>query len=135
MGASYTHYEFDGFTETGADSRLKVSGWSQDSLRAKLGTGLGWFVPMEWGKLKLGLDVAYAHDLLDSDSEIDARFAAGGPHFGTTAAAIPEDSVAATPSLGFEFDESTSVTFSYSYEMGFDGRSYQSLNLALRKRF
>lgn len=134
-GVAYTHHEYEGFTETGAPTALKLDAWSQDSLRAKVGTGLNWFVPMEWVKLKVGLDVAYAHELLDTDSEIDARFASGGPKFRTTAAAIPQDTITATPSLGFEFDDSTSATFSYGYEIGFDGRSYQSVNFAVRKRF
>lgn len=136
LSAAYTHHEFGSISETGSAAALNVDSWSQDSLRAKVGTGLSWFVPMEWVKLKVGLDVAFAHELLDTDSELDARFATpGSPKFSTTAAAIPQDAISLTPNLGLQFDESTSATVSYTYEMGLDARSYQSVNFAIRKRF
>ena len=74
--------------------------------------------------------------MLDTDSELDARFAsAAGSKFSTTAAAIPQDAISLSPSLGVQFDETTSASLSYTYEMGFDSRSYQSVNFAIRKRF
>lgn len=136
LAAVYTHHEFGSIDETGSDAALNVDSWSQDSLRAKVGTGLGWFLPTDWARLKLGLDVAYAHELLDTESKFGARFAsAPGSKFDATAAALPKDSISLSPSLGLQFDESTSATLSYTYEMGLDSRSYQSVNFAIRKRF
>lgn len=135
VGVSYTHHEYDGFTEKGNAAALKVDGWSQDSLRAKIGTGLNYFVPFEDWKIRLSLDVNYAQELLDTDSDLDARFAAGGAKFGTKANALPDGSIGVTPSLGVQITEYVSASVGYTYEVGLDDRSYQSLNFAIRTRF
>ena len=107
----------------------------RDSLRARIGTGLNYFMPFESWKLRFGLDVNYAQELLDTDSDIDARFTAGGPRFGTTANALPDGAIGITPSLGVQITEYVSASVGYTYEVGLDARSYQSLNFALRTRF
>lgn len=135
-GFSYSHYEYEGVTEKGTASALKLDGWSQDSLRFTLGTGLGWWLSSGDWKWKIGADVAYNHEFIDTDSEIGARFATlGGNSFNTTAAAIPQDTLSVGPSVGLHFDETTSVSAGITYEYGFDGRNYANVNVAFRKRF
>ena len=135
VGIAYTHHEFDGFTEKNNAAALKVDSWSQDSLRAKIGTGLNYFVPFEDWKLRFGLDINYAQELLDTDSDLDARFASGGSKFRTTANALPDGAIGVTPSLGIQITEYVSADIGYTYEVGTDSRSYQSVNFAVRTRF
>lgn len=134
-GVSYAHHEYEGFTESG-DAALKVDGWSNDSMRATVGTGLGWFVPAGDWKWKLGVDVAYNHELLDTESNIKARFKnQGGDKFSTKAAALPGDSISMGPNATLSFDDDTSVSAGLTFEYGFDGRTYNNFNVTFRRRF
>ncbi len=141
VGVSYAHHEFQGFTEKGADSALKLNGWSQDSLRASVGSGLGWWLPAGDWKWKLGVDTAFNHELLDTDSDIEASFVnlagagAAGGKFSTRAAALPADSISVGPNAALHFDEMTSVSAGVTFEYGFDGRTFTGINVAFRRRF
>jgi outer membrane autotransporter protein len=135
-GLSYAHHEFSGFTEKGGNgSALKVDGWSNDSLRASVGTGLGWWLPAGDWKWKLGVDVAYNHELLDDESDIDAAFVSGGSKFSTAAAALPADSLSVGPNAALHFDENNALSAGVNFEYGFDGRTYTGFNVAFRRRF
>lgn len=136
VGLSYAHNEFQGFTEKGTQAALKVNGWSQDSLRASVGSGLGWWLPAGDWKWKLGVDASYNHELLDTDSKIDASFATlGGGSFSTKAAALPSDSISVGPNAALHFDDLTSVSAGVTFEYGFDGRTFTGVNVAFRRRF
>jgi uncharacterized protein with beta-barrel porin domain len=135
---SFAHHEFGAFDETGESanaSALKVESWSNDSLRASVGTGLGWWMPSGDMKVKLGLDLALNHELLDTESDIDASFRTGGAKFSTTAAALPTDSISVGPNVTLGIDELTSVSAGYTFEQGFDGRMYNAFNVTFRRRF
>ncbi len=135
-GVSYAHHEFQGFTEKGGNgAAFKVDSWSNDSLRASVGTGLGWWIPSGDWKWKLGVDASFNHELLDTESDIDARFAAGGSKFSTTAAALPADSLSVGPNAALHFDENNAISGGVNFEYGFDGRTYTGFNVAFRRRF
>ncbi|MDR2863351.1 MAG: autotransporter domain-containing protein, partial [Puniceicoccales bacterium] len=138
VGLEYNHYEVGAFTEKGSGSRLKVDNFGYDSLRAKIGTGLSWFVGKEWDlKWKFTLDVAYAHELLDTDADVTSKFALD-PSVLTrnkvSAKALPSDVVQFGPSVTLSLDERSSIFLSYRLEIGFDGGTYNNINLGFRTR-
>jgi autotransporter-associated beta strand protein len=136
LGLEYNHYDIGAFTEKGSGSRLKVDGFGYDSLRAKIGTGLSWFVGKEWDlKWKFTLDVAYAHELLDTDADINARFSLAGTKAHVSAATLPADVVQFGPTVTLSLDERSSIFLSYRLEIGFGGGTYNNVNLGFRTRF
>jgi autotransporter-associated beta strand protein len=135
-GIEYNHYDISGFTESGSSSRLKVDGFGYDSLRAKIGTGLAWFIESGDWDWKLNLDVAYAHEILDTDSDIDAYFAqAGGNKFSVSSKTLASDVLQLGPSITLSFSETMSVYASYRLEIGIDGETYNNINVGFRTRF
>jgi outer membrane autotransporter protein len=141
VGLEYNHYEVSGFTENGGDAgftNLKVDDFSLDSLRAKFGSSfhLVWSdYSTHW---RFGLEVAYAHELLDTESEITSRFALDP--FGVTqnkikSKTLPADVIQVSPSITWGLSEQTSIFASYRWEMSFEGETQHNVNVGFRYRF
>jgi uncharacterized protein with beta-barrel porin domain len=132
----YNHYDTDGFIEDGGASRLSVDSFTHDSLRVRAGSGIAWFIEgLEW-VWKVNLDVAFASELLDTDSVLNSQFVvAGGEKTKITSKALAKNAVQISPSVTWSFDERVSVYASYRMEAGFDGEIYNSINLGFRTRF
>jgi autotransporter-associated beta strand protein len=122
----------DGFTESGHDLALRVKSFNQDSLRAKFGTGINWQVPTYADfALRVGLDVSYTRELLDTEAPIRGRFTAdvggggagSGGGFLVNAAATALDFVQIGPVVDVDFTED--ITFHAGYQFGTDLKHQQ----------
>jgi outer membrane autotransporter protein len=137
-GFEYNHYEVFGFTEKGSRSRLKVDDFGFDSLRAKIGSGLAWVSGGYDWNWKIGVDVAYAHELLDTESDISSRFALdpfGLTNSKTRSKTLSRDVLQLAPTATLNLTEQTSVFASYRWEYGFEGEVRHNLNAGIRFRF
>ncbi|MHC4219005.1 MAG: autotransporter outer membrane beta-barrel domain-containing protein, partial [Planctomycetota bacterium] len=78
----YSHFEFAGFTETGAGgANLTLPQRSADSLRTRLGGALSYRVK-GWGWEPIPyVYTGWEHEFLNDDDNIAARFATGGSPF------------------------------------------------------
>ncbi|MDR2429748.1 MAG: autotransporter-associated beta strand repeat-containing protein [Puniceicoccales bacterium] len=137
-GIEYAHAKVDAFIETGSAAALRVGGFDQDSLRAKLGTGLNWQVPTGADfSLRLSLELAYAYELMDSKVAIRGRFAgdSSGNGFSAKVASLPEHSLQVGPAAEIGFDENTSLRLSYLLEHDLKEQVAHRVNATLRVRF
>jgi outer membrane autotransporter protein len=76
----YTHFEIDGFTETGAGgANLTVAARDADSLRSRLGLNLSAHVDWGWSLFPY-VFAGWEHEFADDDP-IESAFAAGGNPF------------------------------------------------------
>ena len=136
-GLEYAYAQVDGFTEKGSIAAMRVDGFSQDSLRARLGVGFNWTMYQEGSSMiRFSFDLAYARELLDLETGISARFAGDSTgRFKLAAATLTRDSVQAGPSVDVGIDETKSLNFSYRYETDFGNQSAHHLNASFRMRF
>ncbi|MDR0535951.1 MAG: autotransporter domain-containing protein [Puniceicoccales bacterium] len=140
IGLEYNHYDISSAHETGSLSNLNVTGFKQDSLRLKIGTGLNWFIfntayaaESSW---KVGLDVRFTSEILGTETKLTSSFAtAGGGRSRTTLDTLPAQTAQISPSLTWNIDARSSVFGSYQFEYGFEGQQYHSLSLGFRHRF
>ena len=137
VGVEYGHYVVNAFEEAGSVSRLGVEKFGYDTLRAKIGSGLNWEVEGDWEwQWRVGLNAAFAQELLDVESEVDAAFAqAGGGKFRVKTRVQTRSSVQIGPSVSVNLNDRTSVYANYRLEVGFDGATYNNINLGFRTRF
>ncbi|MDR2982555.1 MAG: autotransporter domain-containing protein, partial [Puniceicoccales bacterium] len=139
VGLEYVRADVDGFTETGTDAALRIDSFTQDSLRAKIGTGVNWIVPTGNDfSLRLALDLAYAYEILDTEADITGRYAndiSGARPFKVNAASTPENSIMAGPIAEFGFDGNKSISLSYSLEYDLEDQYIHHLNATFRMRF
>lgn len=134
IGLSYFHTEIDGFSESGT-AGLNVDDTDGDSLRARIAGALQWEFPLETWKMRLGLEVAYTHDFLGEELDLEGRFTAGGPKFSTSAQALPTDIFSVGPTLDIMVSEKTSLYFGYGVEIDTDSGVSQNVNAGFRHRF
>jgi autotransporter-associated beta strand protein len=137
-GIEYVRTDVDAFTEKGTQSALHLDSFTQDSLRAKIGTGINWQVPTEANfTLRVGLSAAYAYELLDDEVDMEARFANdySGNKYKVSAAASPENLMQIGPVIEFGFDENKSLTLGYTFEYDFEDQTAHHLNATFRMRF
>ncbi|MDR2844731.1 MAG: autotransporter domain-containing protein, partial [Puniceicoccales bacterium] len=134
VGFEYVYANVDGVRQTVVD----VSKFDQDSLRVKIGTGLSWLVPTQADfSVRVSFDVSFAHELLDTDAALNARFAGDptGRKFRVDAAALPENSLQVGPAVEFGFDNNKSVQFGYRLEHDLKNQTTHHLNASFRMRF
>ncbi|MDR2981659.1 MAG: autotransporter-associated beta strand repeat-containing protein [Puniceicoccales bacterium] len=137
-GIEYVRTDVDAFTEKGTQSALHLDAFTQDSLRAKIGTGINWQVPTGADfTLRVGLNAAFAHELLDDEVDMEARFANdySGNKYKVSAVASPENLVQVGPMIEFGFDENKSLTLGYTLEYDFEDQTAHHLNATFRMRF
>ncbi|MDR2981222.1 MAG: autotransporter domain-containing protein, partial [Puniceicoccales bacterium] len=137
-GIEYVRTDVDAFTEKGTQSALHLDAFTQDSLRAKIGTGINWQVPTGADfSLRVGLNVAFAHELLDDEVDMEARFANdySGNKYKVSAAASPENLMQLGPMIEFGFDENKSLSLGYTLEYDFEDQTAHHLNATFRMRF
>ena len=140
-GLEFVSATVDSFTESPAaipSSALDVDGFTQNSLRAKIGTGLNWVIPTKAGiAWRFALEAAYAHELLDSKVDLKARFAndTSTGKFKATAASTAEKSLLIGPSVELTIGEYQSVQFGYTLEYAFGDQTIHHVNASYRIRF
>ena len=143
-GLEYIHTATDGFTEHGSDgltpgvgAAYAIDAFSQNSLRAKIGTALTW-VGAKGGlfNTRFSFNFAYARELLDTDVDIGARFARAAREnaFTVGSRATPADILQLGPSVEFTRGDAA-LSFGYNFETSFDGEIAHQLNATFRLRF
>lgn len=134
IGLSYFHSEIDGFRERGT-SGLAMDDADGDSLRVRVAAGLQWEFFLSDVKMRLGAELAYAHDFLGEELDMDGRFSAGGSKFRTSGKALPTDIISFMPTLDIMLSEKSSVYLGYGVDFGTDSGISQNVNAGFRHRF
>jgi autotransporter-associated beta strand protein len=139
VGLEYSSVHVDGFEQTGHEAAWRTQDMSQDSLRARVGSGVSWTVPSQTDAflLRVGFEVAYSHEILDPDAEITASLAAdrSGRTFRTDAPALPLHLLQVGPTVDLEFAEDATFELSYRFEYDFKYRTNHTFNAGFRFRF
>ncbi|MBQ9759645.1 MAG: autotransporter domain-containing protein, partial [Opitutales bacterium] len=134
VGLAYMHTQADAFTESGSDKAFDADTISGDSLRARLGCGFSWGFAASGAVWRLGLDVAFSHDFLGDEVDIDVT-AQDGSSITETAKALPEDMFSIGPSFNVDVSSSSSIYGGYSFNAGTDSSVNHSANVGFRMRF
>ncbi len=134
IGLAYMHTQADAFTESGSDKAFDADAISGDSLRARLGCGFSWGFAASGAVWRLGLDVAYSHDFLGDEVDIDVT-TQDGSSITETAKALPEDMFSIGPSFNVDISSSASIYGGYSFNAGTDSSVNHSANVGFRMRF
>ena len=134
VGLAYMHTQADAFTESGSDKAFDADAISGDSLRARLGCGFSWGFAASGAVWRLGLDVAFSHDFLGDEVDIDVT-TQDGSSITETAKALPEDMFSIGPSFNVDVSPSSSIYGGYSFNAGTDSSVNHSANVGFRVRF
>ena len=132
---AFTEKAGHGYTNAAA---LHLDRFSQESLRAKIGTGINWLVPVrQLRTFRVSLDVAYAYELLDTDLDLDGRFATdfSGRSFSIS---VPEQSrhiLQLGPTVDVGLTERMNFQLGYRFESNFEHQTSHHLNATFRVRF
>ena len=134
IGLAYMHTQADAFAESGSDKAFDADAISGDSLRARLGCGLSWGFSASGAVWRLGLDIAFSHDFLGDEVDVDVT-TQDGSSITETAKALPEDMFSIGPSFNVDVSSSASVYGGYSFNAGTDSSVNHSANVGFRMRF
>lgn len=121
--------------EGGKQTALEVDKVERWSLRGKLGATLSLRAS---DRLRISLDASLSHEFLDSEADIDAKFASGdlaGTAFSSTAYLMDETTIQIGPRVDYRIDDTWSVSGGYSYETDLDDTVTHSANVGVRARF
>ncbi len=135
FGFDYLHLDIDPYTETGSLAPLSIQDQTADSFRSNLGgqvaygfkwKGVGWspYVAAGW-----------AHEFLDADEAVSARFASGaGDVFTTTGDNLGHDSATFGAGLSAGLTDSVTAKLSYSGEANGEYQDH-SFDVSVRVQF
>jgi outer membrane autotransporter protein len=142
-GFEYDYARVDAFTEKaghGASDALalRVDSFDQESLRFKIGTGLNWLLPVQQLRtLRLGMDLAYAYEFLETDVELGGRFAldSSGRSFRVEVPAQSRHIIQVGPTVDIGFTDRMNLQFGYRFESNFEHQTSHHINATFRVRF
>ncbi|MDR1818568.1 MAG: autotransporter-associated beta strand repeat-containing protein [Puniceicoccales bacterium] len=137
-GFDYVSATVSNFSEKGSAAAMHLDEITQDSLQIRIGSGLNWLInPWSGAVLRLGCEVAYTVEMLDTDASITARFAndTSGNSFRITAPALPEHTLQAGPRVELTFGGNKSLNIGYTYETDFGSLTIHRFNASFRIRF
>ncbi len=136
IGAEFAFTSIKEFEEHGGtESALNVDGYDRTSLRGIVGASFNWLASESF---RLGIEVAFAHEFLDTDSEINATFSGGeyaGTRFVSTAYFGGENVFSVGPRIDFRLDESWALSAAYTFETDLGNSSAHSANIGIRCNF
>lgn len=136
VGLDYTYSNFGSFSETGgAQSALDVDKTDRNSLRGTVGATLNWLPSESW---RFSLELAYHHEFLDTDADVDAKFVSGeyrGMSASSTAYLGGENSLSVGPRVEYRINTEWSVSAGYTFETDFEDTTTHSANVGVRCRF
>ena len=134
IGLAYMHTQADAFTESGSDKAFDADSISGDSLRVRFGCGFTWNFALASANWHAGLDVAFSHDFLGDEVDIDVT-TKSGEKISETAKALPEDMFSIGPMLSVDVSPSASIYGGYTFNAGTDSSVNHSANLGFHMRF
>lgn len=134
FGLSYMHLTADAFDESGI-AGLDIDDIDGDSFSARIAVGLQWVVPFDVWTVRFGAELAYAHEFLADELDIDGRFTAGGSSFSTSPIALSSDTISFGPTMDVMLSEKSSVYAGYEIEFGTESGVSHGVNLGFRHRF
>lgn len=135
VGLSYLFSKVDSFDESGI-AGLDVDSFDAHSLRGRLGATLDWsFLFGEW-EARVSLDVAYQHEFLDDETDIDAQFKQyRDTAFGVSGTIGSSDAFSFAPSVTVNLSERNSISLGYSLQYGTDEQVNHNFNAGFRRCF
>ena len=134
IGLAYMYTQADAFSESGSDKAFDADDISGESLRARVGCSFSWGFDLAEMPWRLGLDLAYSHDFLGDEIDVDVS-AKSGERISETAQALPEDIFSIGPTLNVDLSAIMSVYAGYSFSTGTDSYVNHSANAGFRMRF
>lgn len=136
FGLSGFYEKIDAFKESGAGG-LDMDSSDGTGLRARLAAGIQWATPVgELMSARFGAEIAYSHEFLADELDMDGRFSAmSGTKFSATANAAASDVFSFSPTIDLLISEKTSVYLGYGIEFSTDSGISQNVNAGFRHRF
>ena len=134
IGFSYMRAQANAFDENGCNKAFAVDEISGDSLRTRIGCAFTWDFALADATWHVGLDLAYSHDFIGEEVDIDVT-AQSGDKITETAKALPESMLSLSPTLSVDLTPSASVYGGYSFSAGSDSSANHSANIGFRMRF
>ena len=104
-------------------------------MRARLGCSFSWRFDVAGARWRVGLDVAYSHELLDDEIDVDVKATDNGSKISETAKALPENVFSIGPSVNVDLTRSASIYAGYSFNAGTDSATAHNANVGFRMRF
>jgi uncharacterized protein with beta-barrel porin domain len=103
-------------------------------LRAKIGASFGWRIARD---LRISLNAAYARELLDSETDIEAGFVQypGVGKFKVTAPSTPENILEVGPALEYRLSQNAVLSLGYNFVTDLEDQTAHRLNAAFQWRF
>lgn len=135
IGLSYMHTRISDFDESGT-AGLDIDDADGDSLRARVAAGLQWVFPCAEWEMRLGLEVAYAHEFLGDELDMDGRFSNWrAASFSVSGKALAEDTFSIGPTASLRLSDYDSLFCGYGFEVGTNSSVSHSLSVGYRRRF
>ena len=128
---------FSAFNEKGAGAlNLDMEEGEYDSLRTKVGADIDWKLPTGDIDLRLGLGIAWEHELLDDEATLTGAFANGaGGTFETESAMLSRDTLSVGPQATFAYGDGNQIRLGYRYQYGFGDETGHRFDLTFSTRF
>lgn len=135
VGLSYLFSKVDSFDESGT-AGLDVDSFDAQSVRGRLGATLDWKFPFGDWDARVSLDVAYHHEFIDDETDIDAQFKQyRDTEFGVSGIIGSSDAFSIAPSMTIDLSERDSLSFGYMLQYGTDEQINHNLNAGFRHCF
>ena len=131
VGFSYLHTAVDKVEETGTRS-MKADAFNGDSLRGRVGIGASYSFAIGETPTRVGLDLAYSHEFLDDETEVDVGATGVGYSRTITEKAFPADSVSVGASCDFTLSENTGLFLNYTVDIGANSDMAHRANVGFR---
>jgi subtilase-type serine protease len=132
-GLRFVDAHTDGFTERGGPGSLTVSDQDDDALLLDLGVHLFYQQPGQPYAFEGGL--GWQHDFSDSERDVKAALALGGPAFEVTSPGLGDDAFFFTLGSHYDFNERYRIGLSYRGELRSDADPFHGLDLRFTAGF
>ena len=131
VGFSYLHTAVDQVEETGTRS-MKADAFNGDSLRGRVGIGASYSFALGETPTRVGLDLAYSHEFLDDETEVDVGATGVGYSRTIKEKAFPADAVSVGASCDFTLSENTGLFLNYTVDIGVNSDMAHRANVGFR---
>lgn len=135
LGLSYLFTKVNSFDESGV-AGLDVDAFDAHSVRGRLGATFDWKFPLGDWEARVSLDVAYHHEFMDDEADIEAQFRQyRDSAFEVSGVIAPSDAFSLAPSMTIDLSERDSLSFGYMLQYGTDEQINHNFNAGFRHCF